>query len=124
MSRLKAETKVLLDFIAQKLDSYKAEDISRLDVRSLSSITDFMIIATGTSSRHVLSLAHHLADDLRKQGYLLFNDPLSGEGSWTVLDLGSVLVHLFTSEARLRYDLESLWSSKSGHSRKAPQKSA
>ena len=121
----KAEIQKIITFVSKKLDEGKAENIVKLDVRKLSSITDVMIIATGTSTRHVMALAHHLAEDLKKQKILLLNDIYQGDGNWVVVDLGSVLVHIFTQEARAKYDLENLWRvSKPGRTRKAPQKNA
>ena len=121
----KAETQKIITSVIQKLDAGKAEKIVKLDVRKLSSITDVMIIATGTSTRHVMALAHHLAVDLKKERIIPLNDVHQGDGNWTLVDLGSVLVHLFTAETRLKYDLENLWRPlKSTRTRKVPQKSA
>ena len=121
----KTETQKIITFVTQKLDDGKAEKIVKLDVRKLSSITDVMIIATGTSTRHVMALAHHLAEDLKKQKIIPLNDIHQGDGNWALVDLGSVLVHIFTAETRALYDLENLWRPvKSARSRKAPRKSA
>ncbi|MBR6412374.1 MAG: ribosome silencing factor [Alphaproteobacteria bacterium] len=121
----KTETQKIITFVVKKLDAGKAEKIVKLDVRKLSSLTDVMIIATGTSTRHVMALAHHLVEDLKKQKILPLNDIHQGDGNWALVDLGSVLVHIFTDEARLKYDLENLWRPlKSTRTRKAPQKSA
>ena len=123
--RFKSDIQNLLHVVRQKLDAGKAEHITILDLRSTSSLADAMLIATGTSTRHVMALAHHLAADLKKQLLPLYNDIDQGDGNWIVLDLGALLVHLFTAEARLRYDLEGLWHPKGSiRSRKAPRKSA
>jgi len=124
MTRINKNTQNLLDFITQKLDAGKAEDIALLDIRNISTLADFMIIATGTSTRHVMSLAHHLTQDLKKKDYPLFTDTSGGDGNWVALDLGNILVHLFTADSRLKYDLEGLWNPKPKRTRKAPRKSA
>ena len=124
MTRINTSTQHLLDFITQKLDAGKAENITLLDIRKISTLADFMIIATGTSTRHVMSLAHHLVQDLKKEKHPLFTDTTPGDGNWVALDLGHVLVHLFTADSRLKYDLEGLWNIKPKRTRKAPRKSA
>ena len=121
----KSEVQKTMTAIVRKLDDYKAEKIVKLDVQKISSIADVMIIATGTSTRHVMSLAHHLVEDLKKKKIIPLNDIHQGDGHWVVIDLGAILVHIFTEEARARYDLEGMWQKpKSTHSRKAPRKSA
>ena len=121
----KSDVQKIITFVSKKLDDGKAEHIVKLDVRKLSSITDVMIIATGTSTRHVMSLAHHLVVDLKKQKIVPLNDVHQGDGNWAIVDLGAILVHIFTEEARNTYDLESLWRVPSkARTRKAPRKSA
>ena len=124
MTKYSKKEQLLLDFITQKLDAGKAEDITLIDIRKTSSFADFMIIATGTSTRHVMALAHHLTQDLKKEKYPLFTDSMPGDGHWVALDLGNVLIHLFTAESRLMYDLEGLWRVKPKHTHKAPRKNA
>ncbi|MBQ7413699.1 MAG: ribosome silencing factor [Alphaproteobacteria bacterium] len=126
MTPKKLTIKTLLNKINKKLDAGKAEDIRILDIRPLSSFADYMIIATGTSTRHVLSLAHHLIEDLKQNGYPPFNNDTPGDGTWAVVDLGNILIHIFTAEARNLYNLEGLWSvqPKSKRTRTKRQKSA
>ena len=115
----------ILDLIVQKLDENKAESILTLDVRKTTTITDYMVIATGTSTRHVSSLAHHLAEDLKSKNIRPLNDITQGEGHWCVVDLGNILIHLFTQEARSQYALEEMWGPvKPKRTRKVSQKSA
>lgn len=102
--------KTLLDEIVSRLDDGKAEDIRVLDVRRKASFTDQMIIATGTSTRHVSALAHNLIRELKKKDFHPLNDPAQSDGHWVVADFGNIIVHLFTAEARQMYDLESLWN--------------
>ena len=96
-----------------------------LDIREKSSMADTIVIGTGTSSRHVMALAHNLVTELKKQDIRPLNDCHRGEGCWAVVDLGDIIIHLFTADARQEYNLEELWAEpKSKRTRKAPQKSA
>jgi ribosome-associated protein len=94
------------------LDDAKAKDISILDVRRLTSITDIMAICTGTSNRHLQSIASKLAEQAKAAG----NPPLSVEGEpgtdWILVDLGDAIVHIMLQETRTFYALEQLWSEK------------
>lgn len=115
----------VLDFAVKKLDDGKAENLTVLDIREKSSMADTIVIGTGTSSRHVMALAHNLVTELKKQDIRPLNDCHRGEGCWAVVDLGDVIIHLFTADARQEYNLEELWSEpKSKRTRKAPQKNA
>jgi ribosome-associated protein len=92
------------------LDDLKAKDVVTLDVRGLTSVTDFMLVGTGTSNRHVKSLATNVSVELKKHGC----KPLGIEGGqvadWMLVDAGDVVVHVMSPEARDFYDLERLWS--------------
>ncbi|MCW2474603.1 MULTISPECIES: ribosome silencing factor [unclassified Symbiopectobacterium] len=100
----------LQDFVIDKIDDLKGQDIVALNVRGKSSITDCMIICTGTSSRHVASIADHVVQASRAAGMI----PLGVEGvqsaDWVVVDLGDVMVHVMQEESRHLYELEKLWS--------------
>ena len=95
--------------IINTLDSNKALDIVSIDLEGKSSIADFMIIASGTSSRHIQSLAERVVEDLKKLNIRPLS--LEGEGTqeWVLVDYGDVIVHLMSAQARTFYDLESLW---------------
>ncbi|WP_017346862.1 ribosome silencing factor [Pantoea sp. A4] len=101
--------KALQDFVIDKIDDLKGQDIITLDVQGKSSITDFMIICTGTSTRHVASIADHVVQESRAAGIM----PLGVEGQaaadWVVVDLGEVIVHVMQDESRQLYELEKLW---------------
>ena len=91
------------------LEDVKANDVRQLDVRSLTDITDWMVVASGTSTRHVLALA----DRVRTQVKALGLSPIGTEGEsgsdWVLLDYGDVVVHLMLPDTRGFYDLEGLW---------------
>ena len=101
--------KALQDFVIDKIDDLKGQDIIAIDVKGKSSITDCMIICTGTSTRHVVSIADHVVQESRAAGLL----PLGVEGEatadWVVVDLGDVIVHVMQEESRRLYALEKLW---------------
>ena len=101
--------KALQDFVIDKIDDLKGQDIIAIDVKGKSTITDCMIICTGTSTRHVVSIADHVVQESRAAGLL----PLGVEGEatadWVVVDLGDVIVHVMQEESRRLYELEKLW---------------
>ncbi|MDQ2165335.1 MULTISPECIES: ribosome silencing factor [Vibrio] len=100
----------LKDFLADKADDMKAIDIKTLDVKGKSSITDYMIICTGTSKRHVASIAEHVATEVKKVGIEPLGMDGESEGEWVVLDMGSSMLHVMQEEHRDLYQLEKLWS--------------
>ena len=97
--------------ITQKLDAGKADDIRVYDRRAVGGFADTMIVATGTSTRHVLSLAYHLQEALKENGIRADAEGLNGAGHWVIVDIGNVLVHIMTQEARTLYALDALWQS-------------
>jgi len=95
--------------VHKALDDLKAEDVVELDVTDKTSVTDYVIVATGTSSRHVKSIANNVVADAKQAGF----QPLGVEGEveaeWVLVDLGDVIVHVMQSQIRDFYDIESLW---------------
>lgn len=91
-------------------DAIKAEDIQILDLRGLSSITDYFVICTGTSTPHLRAIrrdvAEKVAEELGEKPRSIDGDP---ESQWLVLDYVNVIVHLFNAEKRSHYGLETLW---------------
>ena len=88
----------------------KAENIITLDVRDKSSITDFMIVCTGTSKRHVSSIASNVSDKVKDLGLMPYGVDGEAEGEWVVVDMGDVMIHILQAEYRELYQLEKLWS--------------
>ena len=98
------------NFIEKTLDNNKAKDIISIDLKKKSYIADYMIIASGTSSRHLQSLAENLVTELKKIG---LNDcRIEGKDSndWKLVDALDIIIHLFHPEKREFYDLEKMWS--------------
>jgi len=99
----------LCDLVVAALEDVKAKDIVKLDVRELTTVTDYMIVASGTSNRHVKALAHAVAEKARKAGHRP-NGIEGEEGSeWVLLDLQDALVHVMLPRVRDFYNLEKLW---------------
>jgi ribosome-associated protein len=100
----------LSDLIVDALEDVKAQDIVKLNVRKMTTVTDYMIVASGTSSRHVKALANAVADKAREAGH----KPAGIEGAegseWVLLDLQDALVHIMLPRVREFYNLEKLWS--------------
>ena len=107
---LYAADDALLDRIRASLDDDKALDIVTIPLGGRSSLADAIVIATGTSSRHVASIADHLARRLKDAGY--GTRPVNGaqQGDWVLVDAGDVIVHVFRAEVREYYNLESMWT--------------
>lgn len=99
----------LQDFVIDKLDDLKGQNIVALNVEGKSSITDCMIICTGTSSRHVTSIADHVVQESRAAGLMPLGVEGKNDADWVVVDLGDVIVHVMQEESRHLYELEKLW---------------
>jgi ribosome-associated protein len=91
-------------------DNRKAEDIVILDVRELSSVTDYFVLASGTSEPHLRAIVDEITDKLR-DGHRLRPRAVDGtfQAAWVVLDYFDVIVHVMRGDVRERYDLETLW---------------
>ncbi len=96
--------------IEKILDNNKAKDITAIDLKNKSYIADYMIIASGTSSRHLQALSEILVTELKKKG--LDNCRIEGRDSndWKLVDTNDIIVHIFHPEKREFYDLEKMWS--------------
>lgn len=96
--------------VLASLEDDKAEEIVSINLAGRSSLCDAIVVASGRSSRHVASIAEHLARRLKEAGY--GTRPMNGaqQGDWALVDAGDVIVHIFRPEVRAYYDLESMWS--------------
>jgi ribosome-associated protein len=99
----------LCDLVVDALEEVKANDIVRLDVRELTTVTDYMVVASGTSSRHVKALADAVADKARTAGHRPAGIEGEDGGEWVLLDLSDTLVHVMLPRVREFYNLEKLW---------------
>ena len=96
--------------LARALDSKKALNIRILAVEALTTVTEYFVIATGTSTTHVGALAHEAEFQLGQQGVPALRTEGHDGKRWVLLDYGCVIVHVFTQEAHDYYDLEHLWA--------------
>ena len=105
-----AENLDLKKIIIKTLDSNKALDIVSIDLKDKSSIADFMIVASGTSSRHIQSLSEQVLEKFKTNG--LKNCKIEGKDSteWKLVDGIDIVVHIFNPEKRKFYELEKIWS--------------
>lgn len=104
-----APTEALIETVLRALEDGKGEQIMRLHVAPLTTVTDDMVLCTGSSSRHVQSLAQRVVEDAKKRGV----QPRGVEGmtraEWVLVDLGDVVVHVMQAQMRALYQLEKLW---------------
>lgn len=103
------KSEALRDLVVRLLDDSKAKDIKVLDVRQLTDVTDYMIIASGTSSRHVPALVNRVVEDVKEEGIKPLGVEGKEAGEWVLIDLADVVVHVMLPGAREFYDLERLW---------------
>lgn len=99
----------LLDLVLNSLETNKAEDIVTLDLKGRSSVADHMVVASGRSSRQVVSLAEKIAEQVREATGEFSKIEGKANGDWVLVDCGHVIVHLFRPEVREFYQLEKLW---------------
>ncbi|MBD3657848.1 MULTISPECIES: ribosome silencing factor [Marinobacter] len=99
----------LKDLVVKALDDVKAQDISVIDVRDRTSVTDYMVLASGTSNRHVKSLADSVVTEARDNGVRTASVEGGNVSDWILVDLGDVVVHVMMPATREFYDLERFW---------------
>lgn len=103
------QVEALRDLAVKALEDMKAQDVKVLDVRGKTSITDFFVIASGTSDRHVKSLAETVAFQAKQAGEPAIGMEGVDEGEWALIDLNGVVVHVMQPKVRDFYQLEKLW---------------
>ena len=122
------EVQALKDLVLATLDENKGEDVIDIDLSGKSTIADYMVVATGTSSRHVASMAQKVMEEAGKKfpGRKQRAEGMS-EADWVLVDLQDVIVHIFRQEVREFYSLEKMWSAASvgvEHKKMVSKKSA
>lgn len=110
MNAFDTTTQQLMDITQAALDELKAKDVICLDVRTLTSLSDAMIIASGTSSRHVKSLADNVVEKAKAAGFQPLGTEGERDGEWVLIDLAGIIVHVMQPATRAFYDLERLWT--------------
>ena len=96
--------------IHKVLSDNKAKNITKINLEKKSSIADFMIVCSGTSNRHVISLSNYLVEALKKENLNTLNVEGIRNGDWVLVDAGDIIIHLFRSEVREYYGLEKMWA--------------
>jgi ribosome-associated protein len=108
------QAKKMQQLIYRIMSDAKGQDISVLDVRRLTDITDYMIIASGTSTRHVSGIARQLVDKMRELSHRPLGVEGGDTGEWVLIDFGDVVAHVMHPQTRDFYSLEKLWSEDMG----------
>ena len=100
----------ILNLIEKTLEDNKAENVIVIDLKGKTSIADYMVVASGTSQRHVASLAEKIYENLKKEGVQV---SMEGEekADWVLIDAFDVIVHIFKPEVRDFYNIEKMWQS-------------
>lgn len=102
-------TERLRDVVVDKLDAMKAKELCVIDVRGRTSVTDFLVIASGTSTRHVKAMAQDVVEAAKSMDVPPLGVEGEREAEWVLVDLGDVVVHLMLPRTRDFYGLERLW---------------
>jgi len=105
-----AQPEGLVDAVVNALEDIKAQDIQVIDVRDKTSLMDTLIVASGTSTRHVSAVVNSVYEDLKKQGFQVRAQEGGGGSDWVLLDFTDLVLHVMLPETRAYYDLERLWS--------------
>lgn len=103
------QDKKKLNIVSQTIFDKKGTNILALDVRNISTMSDYCIIAEGSVGRHVKALCTAIKHSMEDQGMTLFHCDGEQEGDWIVMDYQDIVIHLFTPDMRLKYALEDLW---------------
>lgn len=99
----------LLTHVLSALDDGKGNDITVIDVRDKTNITDYMVIASGTSDRHVVSLAGRVVERIKENHLAPLGVEGENTGEWVLVDLGDAIIHVMKPQTREFYQLEKLW---------------
>ena len=108
--KLPAEVANLRTQVLDALDDLKAKDVKEIDVRGKTSITDILVIASGTSTRHVKSIADEVVKFAKRAGVMPLGVEGEREAEWVLVDLGDIVVHVMLPRIREFYGLERLWT--------------
>lgn len=111
----------LTTIVQSALDDLKGQDIQIIDVTELSDVMDTLVIATGTSNRHVKSLANNVVDDAKNNAFRPIGVEGMESGEWVLVDFGDTVVHVMLKTTRSFYELEKLWSTAPASRHRQPE---
>ncbi len=103
------DASALKDLVVKSLDDDKALDIEVIDLTGQSALADYMVVASGTSSRQIVAMSEKLSERLAARGHRHFRTEGTTEGNWVVCDAGDIIIHLFRPEVRAFYNIEEMW---------------
>lgn len=109
---MKKDENEILTLIEKVLDDNKAQDVTVIDLRGKTSIAEHMVVASGTSNRHVAAMADKLLESLKKAGLKATAEGME-KADWVLIDAFDVIVHIFRPEVRAFYNLEKMWQAAS-----------
>ena len=104
----------LVDTIVKALEDVKGQEITVLEVSGLTDVTDYLVVASGTSGRQIKALAQNVIDECKEKGIRALGIEGLDGGEWVLVDFGDAVVHVMLPETRAFYDLEKLWSVRPG----------
>ena len=110
MEKIIADLSNMPNLIATAASEKKAQDIVIMDLRGISTVTDFFVISSANSSIQVQAIADHIEEEMEKKGEKALRREGYREAQWILLDFGSCIAHVFVEEDRKFYDLELLWN--------------
>ena len=99
----------LLNVVISSLEEFKAQDIVKIDLVGKTSMADFMLIASGTSSRQIRAIAENTVTEIKKSSNVNVNIEGLNQSDWELIDAGDIIIHLFRPEVREFYNLEKMW---------------
>ena len=103
-------TTQIKDLCVAALDELKAQNINAFDVKKISSFASYILVATGTSNRHIQSISKKVIDNLKDNKIKVLGTEGGESNEWVLIDAGDVLINIMTEDSRDHYDLESLWN--------------
>ncbi len=109
MNEIKGESASLAQRLVDLLSDRQAEDIALIDLRQIASFTDYFVVASVLSSRHMHALIDSFEKELANEGFKALRREGEADTGWVLVDFGDVVVHLFTPEERAFYNIEGLW---------------
>jgi ribosome-associated protein len=113
-SDLKFDLEAMKLAVIDAIEDIKGFDISVMDVRKLTSLTNYMIVASATSSRQAKAIADNVREKLKEKGYQIRGTEGEKEGEWVLVDLNDIVVHIMVPATRAYYNLEQLWGEAEG----------